>query len=596
MKKRLSLAIAVFAFFIMAGVSFGANTASINVTSEPIHQAATCDKAGGFTISFDDGTIFNGGDQITFDLDLHVTLCRPVDLEIGLHGAYTGVHALPFSAGYNPLPLGSSASPLTGNGTLAYALGTGGVLFKILGSVGSQRVTINVMSDVNNDGTLESDNTGSMIWSGTNNTDVLALNFLDQSTFTPGAGAAGIFAPVDPNATPKVYAGNYATKAQNTLCINISDPAFIALNQTTIDANFDSKDDKFTFIPSDPQIAHVRQATQYSFMRCMARNPGYILLPGTAIQNNPAIVCVPIENEMETGNGTDGFCHAVAADAHGANKVIIGTAGTAFESTNYQVKLEILVDGLAGEYGAYWSSAPVLTEGYQTQLLTYAITNADGTATAGVTRYQLANGNSATPVASDNDCAIDPSARAVTLTTAASNINLGLTDRYLYINLPPILHDNSFVAGKVLSVRVSLLKAPCGELFTGIWKIGTGGCTSVADYHGLRFPYFAGIGAFTNAIVITNYGSSDGTARFIIYETDGDVFTASVSVKAHGLYVNLLQLMSVTRITGVGAFADARSYVKVIGDFPIDGACMITDPATGESIGYLPRQYLPKYY
>ena len=46
-----------------------------------------------------------------------------------------------------------------------------------------------------------------------------------------------------------------------------------------------------------------------------------------------------------------------------------------------------------------------------------------------------------------------------------------------------------------------------------------------------------------------------------------------------------------TQTGGTGTFGDAKSFVVANGDFAIDGAAMITNPATGESIGYLPRQY-----
>ena len=84
MKKRISLFATVIAFFAMTAVSFAANTANINVTSEPIQYHALCDKAGGLTLSFDDGTRFASGDQITADLPLNVTLCHSMDFIIGL--------------------------------------------------------------------------------------------------------------------------------------------------------------------------------------------------------------------------------------------------------------------------------------------------------------------------------------------------------------------------------------------------------------------------------------------------------------------------------------------------------------------------------
>jgi hypothetical protein len=586
MKKRLSLVIAVFALFAMTAVSFAANTANINVTSEPIRQAATCDKAGGFAISFDHLTTFKGGDQITFDLDFGVTLCRAIDLEVGIDTNIAGPDASNFTGSFL-LPALGSASPLTGTGLLTSA--NRGILFKIIGTNGSQRVTINLMSDVNGDGTLESDDTAELTFTGTQSTDDIELSFLDQATYAPGPGAAGIFAP---NAIG-IYDLNDATVAQNTLCIDVSDPTFVASGATTVDANFDSKDDKYTWIPSDPQIAHVIASSQFDFVTCKGRNPGYIMLPGTATQNNPLVQCLVIENEWDAGDGTDAFCWEVVADRHANNKVIINTAnGQPFESTNYQIQLDILVDGQPGENGVYWTNEVLETDGYTTQALACAALEDDGEPLGGVATYTLASGTAATPVAAITNCIIPSAARAVTMLTVGDDLDLGVSDAWLYIDLPGMHFDSTFVAGQVLSVKVTLLKAPCGELFVGTWEIGTAGCTAAAIANNIRYPYFAKTGAYANALIITNYSAADGTANITIYEQDGDAFTASVPVLANSLFVDLLGNLVMTQISGAGTFGDARSYVIISGDFAIDGAAMITNPATGESIGYLPRLVL----
>ena len=84
--KKLSILTVVLAFLATTSLSFAAQNAEINVTSEPVPAGSICSKAGGFTISFDDGTVFTEGDVLTFDLDLGTTLCKNIDLIIGQTG------------------------------------------------------------------------------------------------------------------------------------------------------------------------------------------------------------------------------------------------------------------------------------------------------------------------------------------------------------------------------------------------------------------------------------------------------------------------------------------------------------------------------
>lgn len=451
MKKRLILAIAALAVLAMSAVSFAANTAAISVTSEPIRENATCDKAGGFAITFDDGTMFNGGDQITFDLDFGVTLCRDIDLEIGIQGnAAVGPHASNFTSVYTLLPKGSADSPLTGDGTLSSK--NGGVLFKVTGTDGSQRVTINVMSDIDADGTLDTSDTATLAFGGTTATDELELAFLDQATYTTADGDAGIFSPDSDG----IYDANDATAADNTLCIDVSAESFTA---NTVNANFDSKDDKYTWIPSNPQVAHVVSASSFLFEECKGRSTGFILDPGSASQDESA-VCNIIENDYSGDSG--GFC--TNTDSHDNNSVIIRTANnTAFEADNYQIELEILVNGASGENGVYWTDQEIATAGYSNESDACDADNSDGSS-IGSHSWELADGDSATPsdyTDPDINCDIDDDAKAVKVTTGAHSLNLdGIDDDYLFINLPMMVKDSTVDTGDLEHLVVNYSPAP----------------------------------------------------------------------------------------------------------------------------------------
>ena len=85
---------------------------------------------------------------------------------------------------------------------------------------------------------------------------------------------------------------------------------------------------------------------------------------------------------------------------------------------------------------------------------------------------------------------------------------------------------------------------------------------------------------------------ADGTATLTMYESDGDIATATVTLTPHGMVVNLVNNLdwTVTDSSGSGAIGDARSYIDLSATVNVDGTAMITNASTGESISYLPRQ------
>jgi len=104
------------------------------------------------------------------------------------------------------------------------------------------------------------------------------------------------------------------------------------------------------------------------------------------------------------------------------------------------------------------------------------------------------------------------------------------------------------------------------------------------------YPYFGkGNGSFINVIVITNISETVGSADLTLYETDGDVFTATVAVAAHGMYVSLLNSIVWTPTGSSAVMGDSRGYVMVSANFTLNGVAMITNPITGESISYIPQ-------
>lgn len=149
-----------------------------------------------------------------------------------------------------------------------------------------------------------------------------------------------------------------------------------------------------------------------------------------------------------------------------------------------------------------------------------------------------------------------------------------------------------FTEGEVLSIRVTLLKAPCGTIFQGVWCIGTLGCDSstpsdVCRVYDRIYPYFGKDGSYTNVLVLTNPASSAVDFDLAIYEKDGDKYTATVNVAAHGIGVFLLHSLAVTadpaNATG-SVFGDTQCYVISSGpNSDYFGTTFVTNGTTGES-------------
>lgn len=598
MKKRISLIAALMVMFAMTAVSFAANTANINVTSEPITYHALCDKAGGVSLSFDHNTTFVAGDQITADLPLNVSLCKDIDYVIGFTPAddatpYTG--ATDFGAGApGDLPeVGTvDEGPITGDGTIT---STGnGVAFWVHGSKGSQRVYIDVVTDNDGDGDLElgvfADSLTFVATVGAENTGKMVISILDQTVYTSASNlyedntlASGL------NGAAPFYDTALTSGAENTLCINVSlyDNEYVKLS-------FDSKNDKYTWVPSDPQVAHVVAAQNIAFAPCAKRICGNILDPTTASQGG-SDSCPAINNEGgidAAGTGYagagDGYCTAT----HRNNRVIIQeTTGAAFPAGNYQVQLEIMVNGVGGDQGAYFDG-PIGTYAGSTSEDVCDYNTASSPQT---TYYYDPSGTTATVSANDEDCSIAAANRVVKVITAEVSLFNGTDEDFLWVDIPNIVWDRTlFTDGETLSVKVTLIKSPCGVIFEGEWCVGTLGCddtnSDTCKEYSRVYPYFGKNNPYLNIFGITNTTSADGTYTVTIYEKDGDVFTSSVTVPAHRISATLLHNMTVTTVSnaGGGTFGDEQSYVEVRGNTHFQGIIYVTNSVTGQSFSGSP--------
>ncbi|MFZ2631538.1 MAG: hypothetical protein WA081_04675 [Desulfosalsimonadaceae bacterium] len=107
------------------------------------------------------------------------------------------------------------------------------------------------------------------------------------------------------------------------------------------------------------------------------------------------------------------------------------------------------------------------------------------------------------------------------------------------------------------------------------------GISPTYDMQNFTFPYLppANSSFFLN-IIITTYNNSTtlGTAKFTIYESDGDTGKAFTPVPAKGLYVDsFASLLSIaTQTAGGGVLGDSKSFINISCDFMGNGFGMMS--------------------
>lgn len=585
-KKVLALITAIFAVFAFTGVAMAANRVEVKVTSEPIGFGATCDKAGGFSLEFDSGTVITAGDQITIDLDfkspsVFAAICKDIDLEIsagGSGGEFTDANVDPVGA--NP------TSPIYyDNSDTADDLsddGGNGIYFRVKGAKDGQRITVDVLGS-------------GFLMVGPDTGDKLILVFLDQKTNADWA-LDGIWVDNDGDG---IY-DDAATASDNTLCINVS-----AWDESTVDANMDSAADKFTFIPSDPQVAHIAAAKTFSFATCGGKNGLDVGRISCGSRGDQAIdTCTYFD--FETGSGY------VFGTRSGTPRLLINTNAT-FALVDYQIKMEILVNGGGGDNGVYFSNQVVRADGYDSAdaacndfpssmpavgaTASYVYLNGAGST--------LVNGNIEAPkTAAIDSCDVATTARAVTLTTNVDNLDLAGTNDYLQIDIPALNYDlDDITADDEVAIQVTVIKAPCGNIFTGTIMIGTMCAepeTPVQTSNTVVFPYFTAMDNdnWWDGFVVTNLSGTSGSFTALVYEQDGDMGAFTGTVDANGLYQNTLAgaLAGASLVTAGsdGVLGNSLCYIIVCADFTADGFAFMGSLSSNalmsnESMGYIPR-------
>jgi hypothetical protein len=363
----------------------------------------------------------------------------------------------------------------------------------------------------------------------------------------------------------------------------------------------DSQLDKYTFSPSDPQIAHISPAASFALAYCQKSATGRIACGAKGVQ---AIdTCISFDYETATGY--------IAGTHLGTNRLII-SSNNALPLTNYQIRLEILVNGLTGDNGVYWTNEAILADGFDDLLAACGAAVGALPAAGNQANYVYLNGANlptlpTAPVAAPGavgSCDIASTTRPVSVTTNETGLDLALTNDYLLINIPQMRYDLDEIAvDDVVSVRVTLIKAPCGTVFQGTLQIGTMCAAPVVPalaVNTLVYPYFTAMANdnWWDGIVITNLTAVQGNFTALIYEQDGDVGSFTGTIDPNSLYQNTLQnaLAGATLVTAGsdGVLGNSLCYVLVCTDFTADGFGFMGSLSTNslmanESMGYIPR-------
>jgi len=202
MKK---LAIVLLAMVFALGMAFtaqAANQVSVKTNSEPITKQG-CEKNGSIQFTFDAGSVISAGYWWIIDLPLGATLCQTIDFVItagaggvapALFDAVTvGVIPNGTTANFGPVKIKDIGADLINSGLITE--GATGVMFRVQGTSGSQRVTVTAGAPVGGDWDNGTGTTGAIrIWPETEFTIVL----FDQTTYVASfmwedsnSGAAG---------------------------------------------------------------------------------------------------------------------------------------------------------------------------------------------------------------------------------------------------------------------------------------------------------------------------------------------------------------------------------------------------------------------
>lgn len=305
-----------------------------------------------------------------------------------------------------------------------------------------------------------------------------------------------------------------------------------------------------------------------------------------------------------------GFCTGPGSlDNYRALFDICACADPAYFSTAGNVigvRMTILVDGVAGQLGAYWSDDSTLLPVPVGAPIGLDVTSATKAAACGLPAYGQTFGTGTYYATSDSGPTSNPlqtlacTVPAANQTTVYSTYNMvasgyivaggGFEQSWWWMDIPPIRIDPAVLnSGELVSVRIELIEqfgiCPTCALCECVIPVAQVCCGAAAVAPRL-FPYFTSLtaSAWWNGIALVNTGSTANSVTLTAYVQDGTTDTVTVSVPANGMFVDL-----VSNITWAGTGTGGLPlYIIAAPSTPgLDGFAMIANGA--ESMGYLPR-------
>lgn len=611
LRKTIAILSAFVLVFSIAGIAMAENTVNVDVNSEPIPQGTACSKAGGLSFSFDEGTVLQVGDVITLDTDYNSTLCRSFDFIVSPAGDIV----LDAAGNYVSGTLWTSANTMDVNGPFTQTLSTSatpvadatntirenpaiaapangvgaapGIVFRVVGTAKTQRVTIYVLGNIAIDygadtvlGGTDDVYTPQFVTvtdSDNSQPEFAVLKILDEKTNPAGATPAGPTTWVnnglwEVGATALTY-NNAADWDDNTLCIDVSNPAFTA---SVVNANIDSKDDKFSFLPSNPQVAHIASPVSITEFECKVAKAGNIPLP-----TDEQAGCL---FDYESGLG---YCDEADGNKDNGRRLVLQRTGAFSTTEQYAIRLDIM-----SPTNVYWGNGTVRYNALTSGACPVEPAGT-GLFTNGSTAYNSAGTLLTDYVGNGGTCTVSDANKAKTIMTSSQKLFTTASLTALYIDMPELVIDGSVAAGDQVQVKVTLTKFPCGDIWSGTVDVGTFGCGETTGDTTLYYPYFtAGSDDWWDGFVITNYSSTAGQADITLYEADGDQGVLNdVAVGGNSQYVNLLGTMidsfTMSVSTGSGVLGDSTGYIKAVCNFNADGFGMMGEGTQAQ--GYLPR-------
>lgn len=525
MLKKLVLFVA--AVMLLASSAHAlVNDVAVKSTAPTIVRGQ-CEGAGSLSLTFDQGTEVSNAQAIEAVLQ-GGKFCKAVDLYVN---ATAGAI------------VDNANGPLQGNYTVG---GPADFTMHIHADADSSKLTIKVLTA----GTLTADVGGAqlVLFNGKQSAPAEPFELLIGTEYTAAGKLEG--------------ASNY-TAAENSLCVVSDLPDFQNLT-----LSLGPKDSKYKFgdVGANPPIAVVVGDSPISLVP--AKGDAFMKLPG-----KQASCSFNYENQACDGS------------ALGSKRYFALKSGADYLIGNYEVEMEILVNGASGDNGVYFEAA---TGGFQfTDSMSDLKGNFIPNKASANHRYFLGNAAKAKPPVIGCERKDDQKVTRIISEVPGIDNTVNAKD-FLRVGIPSVAVTKA-VAGDEIALKITVRQGRCTTLYSGTYKLFkmVAKCSSDADEDAgskLVFPYFANA-PYWNGMALTNTGTAPVNATLDIVDEKGGKGTIAVVVPANGMYVSTIEDIIANSAFNGTANAKERCYVIVTPESGnLKGFAMMGH--AGDSMGY----------